>query len=43
MNPGACVLCGYRPCRCPYYAEDDIYEIMYDEPYIIDEDLEEVQ
>ncbi len=41
MTPEACVLCGHRPCRCPFWADDDKYEIMYDEPYIIDEDQED--
>lgn len=41
MNPGTCVNCGYRPCRCPFYAEDDKYEIAYDEMYILDCNQEE--
>ncbi|MGD9778535.1 hypothetical protein [Methanomethylovorans sp.] len=41
MTSHTCVFCGHRPCRCPFYAEDDKYEIAYDEPYIIDEGLED--
>lgn len=41
MTPDVCVLCGYRPCRCPFYAEDDKYEIAYDEMYILDCNQEE--
>lgn len=26
-----CVNCGYQPCRCPWYPEDDKYDIYYDE------------
>lgn len=32
MDPRqVCVNCGYQPCRCPWYHEDDRYDIHYDE------------
>ena len=30
MTRDAFFLCGYRPCRCPFYAEDDKYDVYYD-------------
>ena len=41
INMNVCVRCGYRPCRCPFYSEDDKYDIVYDEVYMIDDDSED--
>ncbi len=38
MTSDVCVFCVYRPCRCPFYAEDDRYEIGYDDFFEADEE-----